>query len=99
MDITRRPSFTSVRWCHLLFVAAATVVLPLPSAAQEQTGSLTVTVQDETGAVIPGALVRITSTVLIGGPKSLTTKPDEQLRFLALPPGSYVLESKAGFNL
>ena len=42
--------------------------------------------QGRNGCRYSGALVRITSTVLIGRPRSLITKPDEQSRFLALPP-------------
>ena len=95
---TPRPSFASVWRRILLFVGAASLLLPPPSAAQESTGSLTVIVQDETGGAIRDALVTISSPVLIGGPRTRTTKPEEQSRFLALPPGDYRLEiEKSGF--
>jgi Carboxypeptidase regulatory-like domain len=48
--------------------------------------------------VLPGAIVRVSSPALIGGPKSLTTNEKGHLRFSTLPPGLYVLHIElAGF--
>jgi hypothetical protein len=56
-------------------------------------------VKDEQGAVLPGAVVRINSPALIGGPASATTNEKGQFRFPALPPGSYVLDiERQGFT-
>jgi hypothetical protein len=93
MDIQLRMRFlTRRRQCLLLSVTIACVLLPWTAAAQALTGSLVGTVKDEQGAVLPGALVRLTSRALIGGPATTTTNEKGQLRFPVLPPGSYLLE-------
>ena len=79
---------TVARGCCL----AVCVLLPRVAAAQDLTGALVGTVKDEQGAVLPGALVRVTSPALIGGPATMTTNERGQLRFPLLPPGSYVLD-------
>jgi outer membrane receptor protein involved in Fe transport len=56
------------------------------------TGALVGTVTDEQGAVLTGALVRVSSPALIGGPATITTNDRGQFRFLILPPATYVLE-------
>ena len=50
-----------------LLLAAACVLASLPADAQVLTGALVGTVKDEHGAVLPAALVRVTSPALIGG--------------------------------
>jgi hemin uptake protein HemP len=84
----------AARICRALlpFVAAACVLLPRTAVAQGLTGALIGTVKDDQGGVLPGADVRIGSTALIGGQAKLITNEKGQLRFLALPPGSYVLD-------
>ena len=72
--------------------AAACVVFHAVSAAQGLTGALIGTVMDAEGGVLPGAAVRVNSPALIGGPAILTTNEKGQLRFPALPPGSYVID-------
>ena len=79
------------RWLPALLAAGA-VLLPRMADAQGLTGSLVGTVKDEQGAVVPGALVRLTSSALIGGPAMTTTNERGQLRFPVLPPGSYGLD-------
>jgi hypothetical protein len=77
---------------------AASVLLPQLAAAQGLTGALIGTVRDEQGGVLPGAVVRVSSPALIGGPATLTTNEKGQLRFPALAPGSYALDIEmAGF--
>jgi len=69
------------------------------AAAQALTGSLIGTVKDAHGGVLPGAVVRVSSPALIGGPETLTTNDRGQLRFPGLPPGQYVLDVEApGFK-
>jgi hypothetical protein len=93
MAIQLRMRFlTRRRRCLLLSATIACVLLPWTAAAQALTGSLIGTVKDEQGAVLPGALVRLTSPALIGGPATVPTNEKGQLRFPVLPPGSYLLE-------
>ena len=81
------------------FFAAACALMTAIAAAQDVTGALIGTVQDAQGAVLPGAVVRVSSQALIGGPQRLTTNEQGQLRFPALPPGLYVLDVEAlGFG-
>ena len=76
----------------LFLLAAACVLQPHLAAAQGLTGALIGTVKDAQGGVLPGAVVRVSSPALIGGPATLTTNEKGQLRFPALPPGPYVLD-------
>src|SRR5262245_51164957 len=68
------------------------LLLPGVAAAQDLTGALVGTVKDEQGAVLPAALVRLSSPALIGGPVTMQTNERGQLRFPLLPPGAYVLD-------
>ena len=80
------------RLAMFLLGAAGCVLLPGMTAAQGVTGALIGTVKDAQGGVVPGAVVRVSSAALIGGAATLTTNEKGQLRFPALPPGSYVLD-------
>lgn len=71
---------------------AAWVLTSIPVDAQVLTGALVGTVKDEEGAVLPRALVRVSSPALMGGPATMTTNERGQLRFPILPPGTYVLD-------
>jgi hypothetical protein len=65
------------------------------TGAQGLAGALIGTVKDAQGGVTPGAVVRVSSPALIGGPSTVTTNEKGQLRFPALPPGSYALDIEA----
>ena len=75
-----------------LLIVAACVLFPGLAVAQGQTGAIIGTVKDAQGGVLPGALVRVSSPALIGGPATLTTSEKGQLRFPTLPPGMYALD-------
>ena len=80
-------------------VATLALVLAVTSAgfAQESTGSLLGTVRDQTGAVLPGATVEITSTAL-GRTLNATTNARGEYVFPSLPPGDYtVTATRTGF--
>lgn len=66
------------------------------TAAQGLTGALICTVKDAQGGVLRGAVVRVSSPALIGGADTRIANEKGQLRFLALPPGAYVLEIRFG---
>lgn len=72
----------------------ALLLLPLLAAqanAQGLTGSLIGTVQDSQGGVLAGAVVRVTSTVLMSGAIQTASNDKGQWRFPILPPGQYAL--------
>ena len=85
----------------LALAAAAALVLHVGMAsAQDVTGALIGTVRDAQGGVVQGAVVRVGSTALIGGPQTMSTNEIGRLRFPALPPGSYTLDVEAqGFGV
>jgi TonB-dependent receptor-like protein/carboxypeptidase family protein len=73
-------------------LSAAYVLLPRVAAGQGLTGTLIGTVKDAQGGVLSGAIVRVTSAALIGRELRTITNERGQLRFPALPPGSYALD-------
>jgi hypothetical protein len=75
-----------------MVLLTAWLLLPCAVAAQGLTGALIGTVKDEQGAVVPGALVHVSSPAQIGGPVNATTDEKGQFRFPTLSPGSYVLD-------
>ena len=78
--------------------SAFIVLLPAIAAAQGLTGAIVGTVRDAQGGVVSGAAVRVSSPALIGGPVTQRSSEKGQVRFLALPPGPYVLDIEfAGF--
>ena len=98
LSLCERRSGRRLRWTLWLCVAAC-VVFPGVTAAQGLMGALIGTVKDAQGGVIPGAVVRVTSPALIGGPWTVTTNEKGQLRFPALPSGSDTLDIQAqGFS-
>lgn len=76
----------------------ACVLVPALAMAQGQTGALIGTVTDAQGGVLPGALVRLDSPAMLGGPTVVATNEKGQLRFPTLAPGIYTLDIElAGF--
>lgn len=85
-------------WPGLLLAAALFCPSGL-AAGQGLTGTLSGTVRDADGGVLSGAIVRLSSPALIGGPASLTTNEHGRLRFPVLPPGLYAIDvERPGFN-
>ena len=60
----------------------------IPALAQVQTGEITGRVSDDTGAVLPGATVTLTSPALIQ-PQSATSSETGSFRFTLIPIGTY----------
>lgn len=67
------------------------VALALPARGQGLTGAIDGTVKDQTGAVLPGTTVTLSSPGLLGGPQVRVTENDGSYRFPNLSPGTYSL--------
>jgi len=82
-----------------IFSCTLLALLCLPSAARAQdTGSITGTVRDSSGAVVPDAEVKLTSGA-IGLTRPMTTNGDGDFLAAALPPGTYdLLVTAKGFK-
>lgn len=80
------------RFVRLLVTCLAIGLLALPLAAQEVTrGSIQVTVEDSTGAVVQGAKVTVTSPLVS---RSLDTDSTGVAVFLSLTPGTYSVKAE-----
>jgi hypothetical protein len=82
------------------FLAALLMMLVLPFAAHAQdSGSITGTVRDSSGAVVQGAEV-VATNAAVGVTRTTTTNADGDYLAAALPPGSYDLTVTAkGFKV
>jgi hypothetical protein len=76
-------------------VAAAVLVTVAsrPITAQTLTGSIMGTIKDESGAVLPGVTVEVTSPALLGGPRVVATDEAGVYRVRTLAPGEYRLSA------
>ncbi len=83
---------------HRFRVAAGAVLslaLAAPGFAQDN-GLIRGTVTDETGGVLPGVTVSVTSDAIIGGSRTGVTNDSGVFRFPQLAPGEYVVELTLG---
>jgi hypothetical protein len=80
-------------------VAAALLsLLAAEDVLAQTTGRIVGTIQDTTGAPVPGVVVTATSPALQGAQSAATTTTGE-FRLLALPPGTYELKAElSGFQ-
>ena len=82
----------------LVLCLTAVLLSVLPVGAQDFRGRINGTVTDNTGAVLPGVTVTVSSPALIQ-PQVQVTSAAGDYRFLALPPGVYNLNFElAGFG-
>ena len=81
-----------------LLAFTLTALLAAPASAQVDTGTISGTVKDETGGVLPGATVTITHEGQ-GFTLSTVTREDGTYVFTPIRTGAYVIESElAGFR-
>ncbi len=78
----------------VLFLALSACAPPFLFAQAQTTSTLTGTITDSTGAVVPGATVSITSPSLIGGAHSTVSDSQGVYRFPSLQPGVYELTAE-----
>jgi hypothetical protein len=79
-----------MKWCKQLFVAVLmTAVAALPAFGQTSTSSITGTVTDPGGGVIPGATVTVTGDA--GFAATVVTNSEGSFSFPALQPATYKL--------
>lgn len=87
-------------WVHLVLLLLA-LVTAVPAAAQTvsaTTGAINGKVTDNTGAILPGVAVTITSASMMGSRTAVTTE-EGLYRFPAVPPGEYtIIYELAGFT-
>jgi carboxypeptidase family protein/TonB-dependent receptor-like protein len=82
------PRNVRLAWAVATLCAAA--VLPL--AAQVQTGSILVRVNDEQGAGVPGVTITLSSEALVAGTTTGVSDNAGAYRFPSLPPGIYTVK-------
>ena len=81
---------------RLLLALALTLAFALPAFAQLQGGSITGTIKDEQGAVLPGVSVTLQG---VDATQTFTTESTGEFRFLNLAPGPYKLTAAlTGFS-
>jgi hypothetical protein len=82
--------------CRLQLILIAVCVLVFPLAAIGQTtGTISGTVKDSTGAVIPSATVNLTNPAT-GAKRTATTNGAGEYSFPSLAPGTYDVEFRSG---
>jgi hypothetical protein len=80
-------------------LAVIAAVLLVPTALYAQQATITGTVKDASGAVLPGVSVEAASSALEEKVRSVVTDGTGQYRIVSLPPGTYTLTvSLPGFN-
>ncbi len=92
---TRR--VTGLAW--LAALGAALIFWPGAAAAQLLTGTITGTVTDNTGGVLPGVTVTVSGERLIGGSRAVVSDARGAYHVGDLPPGTYTVKFElAGFK-
>jgi hypothetical protein len=83
---------------EIVRIVLCLMLLAAPALAQDFRGRINGTVTDNTGAVLPGVTVTVSSPALIQ-PQVQVTGADGVYRFIALPPGVYLVDFElAGFQ-
>src|SRR6266403_1475364 len=86
-------------FARLLGLFALIALVPTGVFAQGVSASITGTVKDASGAVLPGVTVEVSSPVLIEKRRSAVTDGTGQFRIVDLRPGTYTVTfALTGFN-
>jgi hypothetical protein len=76
----------------ILLIVLGLIVSALSAEAQVLPGNILGVVRDESGAVLPGATVTLSSPALPGGPVTAVTGAQGEYRVTGLPPGTYAIQ-------
>ncbi|MDH4217987.1 MAG: TonB-dependent receptor [Candidatus Aminicenantes bacterium] len=83
----------------MVAISTALLLMGSMSYAQIRTGTITGTVTDTDGVILPGATVGLSGEKLLGGVRSIVTNEKGKFRFPNLMPGEYELTvTLAGFQ-
>src|SRR5262245_4051361 len=81
------------------FLLLVVLCVAAPSLAQLSTGSISGTVKDVSGAVIPGVTVTLSSPGVIGGNQDTITNESGRYQFTRLVPNKYSVKAElSGFR-
>ena len=81
-----------MRSLRRLVVGAGVVAVLISSATAQTLGSGIVgVIKDDSGGVVPGVTIELTSPALIGGTQTVSSDAQGQYRFVDLRPGTYTL--------
>src|SRR5258705_3155392 len=80
--------------CGVALAALLATVAAAPAHAQEITGSVSGTIKDSSGAVLPGATVTVRGGRLPAAGQSVNTSASGEYRVALLPPGTYSVEAQ-----
>jgi hypothetical protein len=84
---------------HILILVCAAIGTASAEVAAQTRSMLTGVIRDDTGAVMPGVTVTLTSPSRVGGPKAAVTNAEGAYRLPDLSPGSYALTAElSGFQ-
>src|SRR5438105_15845229 len=87
-----------VRFTRSCLLILAVLSLAVPSALAQTTGTVEGTLDDQSGAPLPGVTVELSSPAL-QGTRTAVTRADGRYRFPSVPPGaSDVTAELAGFG-
>jgi hypothetical protein len=87
-----------VRWVPVLFTAMLVMIMLMPVRAQTTTGTISGTIVDPSGQVVPGAKVSVTNEVT-GESRNGTTSSTGEFVFPSLLPSPYAIRVEAtGFQ-
>src|SRR5512134_3272391 len=87
-----------VRWAPVLATATLAMLMLMPAWAQTTTGTISGTVLDPSGQVVPGAKVAVTNEAT-GEPRNGTTGATGEFVFPSLLPATYSIRVEAsGFQ-
>jgi len=78
---------------RILVAVISLLALSTAAWAQVVTGSIVGTIRDESGLVLPGVTVTLTSPDLPSGPATMVSNEQGEYRFTNLRPGSYTLKT------